>query len=111
MVKLLDKAVRTDFPSTAKLLDADIDEKHLKAIKQAKARIRRSQLADYVKGVYLYSSTAKGKARPNSDIDLLMILDEDIKNRPRCNDWITYLKGGTSHRMTATCRRRTCIWN
>lgn len=94
--KLLEKAVRTDFPEKARLLDSNIDENHLKAIRQAKAKIRKSPLSDYVKDVYLYGSTAKGKARSNSDIDLLMILDENVKLKTRYNDWITYLKGNIS---------------
>ena len=93
---LLEKAVRTDFPEKARMLDANIDENHLKTIRQAKARIRKSPLSNYVKDVYLYGSTARGKARPTSDIDLLMILDENVKLKARYNDWITYLKGNIS---------------
>ncbi len=94
--KLLEKAVRTDFPEKARLLDANIDENHLTTIRQAIAKIRKSPLAKYVKDVYLYGSTARGKARATSDIDLLMVLDESVKQKSRYNDWITYLKGNIS---------------
>ena len=93
---LLEKAVRVDFPNRARMLDANIDSTHLKAIKQASDRIRRSPISKYVKDVLLYGSTARGTARANSDIDLLMILDENVKLKTRCNDWIAYLKGNIS---------------
>ncbi len=93
---LLERAVRADFPNRARLLDANIDPAHLKAIKQASDRIRRSPIAKYVKDVLLYGSTARGRARANSDIDLLLVLDEGIKMKSRYNDWITFLKGNIS---------------
>ncbi len=96
VVSLLEKAVRTDFPDKGRMLDANIDENHLKAIRQAKAKIRKSPLSRYAKDVFLYGSTARGKARPSSDIDILLVLDESVKTKSRYSDWITYLKGNIS---------------
>ena len=39
---------------------------------------------------------ARGKAKPSSDVDILLVLDERIKNNSRYNDWISYLKGNIS---------------
>ena len=96
VVFLLEKAVRTDFKVARNMLDANIDERHLMAIEEAKIKIRKSPLAKYVRDVMLYGSTARGKARHNSDIDLLMILDNDLKKNRKAHEWITYLKGNIS---------------
>ncbi|MCR4677101.1 MAG: nucleotidyltransferase domain-containing protein [Sphaerochaetaceae bacterium] len=93
---LLEKAVREDFPLCSKLLDADIDSSHLKAIKLALSRIKKSPLSKYVKDVYLYGSTARGTYRNTSDIDILLVLDEAVKERKQYGKWITYLKGNIS---------------
>lgn len=96
VIFLLEKAVTVDFKVARNLLGAKIDERHLTAIEEAKAKIRRSPLAKYVKDVMLYGSTARGTARHSSDIDLLMILDDDVKNDRNAHEWITYLKGNIS---------------
>lgn len=96
VVSLLSRAVMEDFPIARNLLEADVDMPHLIAIGQAKDKILKSPLSGYVKDVVLYGSTARGKAKPTSDVDILLVLDERIKKNSRYNDWITYLKGNIS---------------
>lgn len=96
VLKLLEKAVRADFPHSGKLLDANIDSLHLLALKVAKDNIKKSPLAPYVKDVLLYGSTARGTAKASSDIDLLLVLDEKVKSEKHYTDWINYLKGNIS---------------
>ena len=93
---LLAKAVMSDFPVARNLLEANIDERHLATIEQAKSKIRKSPLSKHVKDVRLYGSTARGQSKHSSDVDILMILDNRIKNYKRTNDWISYLKGNIS---------------
>jgi len=96
VVSLLRRAVMEDFTVARNLLEADVDMPHLIAIEQAKDKIIKSPLSGYVKDVVLYGSTARGKAKPTSDVDILLVLDERIKKNSRYNDWITYLKGNIS---------------
>lgn len=93
---LLEKAVMADFPVAKKLLEADIDVPHLSVIQQAKTKIRKSPLSEYVRDVLLYGSTARGQAKPSSDVDILLVLDGEIKKKRKCNDWISSLKGNIS---------------
>ena len=93
---LLKKAVMSDFPVAENLIKAGIDERHLKALDYARNIIRKSSLSKYVKDVVLYGSTARGEAQPSSDVDLLMVLDDKIKDCKRFKDVITYLKGNIS---------------
>ena len=85
-----------DFSIVKNLLLANVDESHLTTIQHAKSQIRKSPLSRYVKDVVLYGSTARGQSKPFSDVDILMVLDEKVKNRKQYNDWITYLKGNIS---------------
>ena len=85
-----------DFPVVENLIIANIDDRHLRALKYAKAKIIRSSLSKYVKDVILYGSTARGQAGFSSDVDILMILDEKIRKYKRYNDAIRYLKGNIS---------------
>jgi len=96
VVFLLEKAVMTDFPVARKLLDANIDVPHLTAIRHAKDKIHKSPLSKYVRDVILYGSTARGQAKPSSDVDILLVLGEEVKNHRKYNDWINYLKGNIS---------------
>ena len=96
VIFLLEKAVMADFKVARNLLGANIDERHLMAIEEAKIKIRKSPLARYVRDVMLYGSTARGTARHSSDIDILMILDDDVKDNKSAHEWITYLKGNIS---------------
>ena len=96
VVYLLQKAVMDDFPIAKNLLEANIDERHLAAIEHARAKILKSPLAKYVKDVVLYGSTARGQAKPSSDVDMLMVLDKTIKNYKKYQAWLTYLKGNIS---------------
>ena len=96
VVYLLQKAVMDDFPVAKNLLEANIDERHLAAIEHARAKILKSPLAKYVKDVVLYGSTARGQAKPSSDVDMLMVLDKTIKNYKKYQAWVTYLKGNIS---------------
>lgn len=93
---LLEKALMADFSIVKNLLLANVDESHLTTIQHAKSQIRKSPLSRYVKDVVLYGSTARGQSKPFSDVDILMVLDEKVKNRKQYNDWITYLKGNIS---------------
>ncbi len=93
---LLEKAVAADYPVAGKLLEADIDVPHLATIEDARDNIRKSPLSKYVKDVVLYGSTARGQAKPSSDVDILLVLDEAVKSHRKYNDWITYLKGNIS---------------
>ena len=96
VVYLLQKAIMDDFPVAKNLLEANIDERHLAAIEHARAKILKSPLAKYVKDVVLYGSTARGQAKPSSDVDMLMVLDKTIKNYKKYQAWVTYLKGNIS---------------
>ena len=93
---LLAIAVMADFPIVKRLLEANVDERHLATIEQALAKIRKSPLSRYVKDVVLYGSTARGQSKHSSDVDMLMVLDNCVKNYRKYNDWITYLKGNIS---------------
>ena len=93
---LLTMAVMGDFPIARRLLEANVDERHLTAIEQALVKIRKSPLSKYVKDVVLYGSTARGQSKHSSDVDLLLVLDNCVKNYKKYNDWIIYLKGNIS---------------
>lgn len=93
---LLEKAVMADFPVVKNLIKANIDDRHLTALKYAKTRIAKSPLSKYVKDVILYGSTARGQAEFLSDVDLLMVLDDKIKSYKRYDDVIKCLKGNIS---------------
>jgi predicted nucleotidyltransferase/DNA-binding XRE family transcriptional regulator len=93
---LLEKAVMEDFPVVKNLINSNIDDRHLTALKYAKEKISKSSLSKYVKDVILYGSTARGQAEFSSDVDLLMILDDKIKHSKRYNNVIVYLKGNIS---------------
>lgn len=93
---LLAIAVMADFPIAKRLLEANVDERHLATIEQSLAKIRKSPLSKYVKDVVLYGSTARGQSKYSSDVDMLLVLDNCVKNYRKYNDWITYLKGNIS---------------
>lgn len=93
---LLAIAVMADFPIVKRLLEANVDERHLATIEQSLAKIRKSPLSKYVKDVVLYGSTARGQSKYSSDVDMLLVLDNCVKNYRKYNDWITYLKGNIS---------------
>lgn len=93
---LLEKAVMEDFPVVRNLITANIDDRHFAALRIAKDRIAKSSLSKYVKDVILYGSTARGQAEHSSDVDLLMVLDDKIKDNKKYNDAIVYLKGNIS---------------
>lgn len=58
-------------------MDAEIKmSRHEKALEYAVRVIRNSPLADYVKGLYLYGSYARGDYKYSSDIDLFLVLEE-----------------------------------
>ena len=93
---LLERAIKEDFPVARRLIESNIDERHLTTIEHAKRKIFKSPLSKYVKDVFLYGSTARGESKSSSDVDLLLILDERIKNHKNYNDWISYLKDNIS---------------
>jgi predicted nucleotidyltransferase len=53
--------------------------KHEKAITYALEQIKQSELLPYIQDVILFGSVARGEEREDSDIDLLLVLSEDIK--------------------------------
>lgn len=60
-------------------LPEHVDPTLCKALAEAKARLRATY-GDRLRRVVLYGSHARGDARPNSDIDLLVVLDGPIEN-------------------------------
>ena len=52
-------------------------ERHIRAIEYALNIIRNSRFAPYCRGVYLFGSCARHTERFNSDIDLLLVVDND----------------------------------
>jgi len=55
-----------------------LSDRHIKAIEKAKKKIQDSDLSIYIKDVYLYGSCARGTAKYDSDVDLLLVLKKNI---------------------------------
>lgn len=53
------------------------------AFKYAMDAIQKSELYPYLQKIILFGSCARGEETENSDIDLLLVFSEDIKNVPR----------------------------
>lgn len=60
-----------------------IESRHLRALRYAMNKIASSRLAPYVEELYLYGSYARGDYNWNSDIDLLLTLDENTPDLKR----------------------------
>ena len=54
-------------------------ERHTKAIDYALSKIKESPLSKFVKEVVLFGSVARNEERYDSDIDLLLVLDEQAR--------------------------------
>ena len=57
-----------------------ISDRHQKSIEYALSEIKASSLFSYVEDVVLFGSTARGMARYESDVDLLLVLDESARS-------------------------------
>ena len=102
---LLAKAVMQDYPDA--ILEDKIDylisknkinvfSSHEKSLRYAIEQIKESKVCGYVEDLILYGSVARGEAKESSDIDLLLVLNQDIKKQKDYESWITYLKGNIS---------------
>ena len=58
-------------------------ERHYEALKYAMETIAESPVAGYVKELYLYGSFSRGDYKWNSDVDLLLTLDEQVAKKCR----------------------------
>lgn len=69
-------------------------EKHAQALKSAEEKLRQSELLmKYAKELYLYGSFARGETREDSDIDLLLVLDDAGREDRALKREIIYMKG------------------
>lgn len=57
--------------------------KHNEAINYALDKIKKSSLSEYIQEVILFGSVARNEERFDSDIDLLLVLDNDAKFHKR----------------------------
>ena len=67
-------------------------QRHQKALEYALEQIRASSIAPYVNAVYLYGSCARGRETWNSDVDLLLELDEEKYNQSELKIELRILK-------------------
>lgn len=58
-------------------------QRHYDALAYAMKKIANSPLAVYVRELYLYGSCSRGDYEWNSDVDLLLSLDEESSNMRR----------------------------
>lgn len=65
------------------MMQKNIESHFKKALRYAMEKIRQSELAPYVNELYLYGSYARGTQNWDSDVDLLLSLDEDAPNLKR----------------------------
>lgn len=56
-------------------LEQNIDMRRIRALETAIEKLEQSKAVKYAREVYLYGSLARGNARWDSDIDLLLVLD------------------------------------
>ena len=73
-----------------------IDDKFIHSIKYALNKLINSDIVSYIDDVVLYGSLARGNNRSNSDIDILLVLDESVKNIANYQKVINKLRGSIS---------------
>lgn len=71
-------------------------ERHLRAIEYALDRIRESPLRVFVKRVVLFGSCSRGEEKYDSDIDLLLELDESFRGHPELRSNVFLLRSQAS---------------
>lgn len=74
---------------------SQIRERSQKSIDFALDKIKRSEIAPYVRKLYLYGSCARGEQEYNSDVDLLLELDSSFDEK-RYREKIIILKGSVT---------------
>lgn len=57
-------------------------ELHRKAVDYALERIKESELLKYTYKVILFGSCARGEERPKSDVDILLLLNDEVQSVP-----------------------------
>lgn len=68
------------------------EQRSNQAIQYALDEIQQSALAQYVKHIYLYGSCARREQTYESDVDLLLILDQQFGMQENKNEMILDLK-------------------
>jgi predicted nucleotidyltransferase len=68
-------------------------KRHEVALDTAIKGIQESFISKYVKALYLYGSCARGDYKWDSDIDLLLVLDENERFNKAVKKEIIWLKG------------------
>lgn len=74
-------------------MENSVESRHKKALRYAMVKISQSKLAPYIHELYLYGSYARGTQKWESDVDLLLTLEE---NAPDLKKEIIRLKSEVS---------------
>lgn len=74
---------------------SQIRERSQKSIDFALDKIKQSEIAPFVRKLYLYGSCARGEQEYNSDVDLLLELDSSFDEK-RYREKIIILKGSVT---------------
>ena len=74
-----------------------MDKKFQNGIEYALEFLKNNILKDYINNVILFGSCARKENKFNSDIDLLIVFSEDIKNVNRYNKEIRLIKSDLSY--------------
>lgn len=73
-----------------------LDQRRESALRYAIRQIEKSSICSYVEDLILYGSTARNEATQTSDIDILLVLNPDIKKEANYSNWIVKIKGEIS---------------
>lgn len=73
-----------------------ISPRHKQAITYAVNQIMESNLCPYVDDVILYGSCSRESARWDSDVDICLVLNPDVRKQEDYRRSIHWLKGGIS---------------
>lgn len=71
-------------------------KRHYQALQYALDQIKKSELSRFIEKIYLYGSCARGEEEWDSDIDLLVQLQEEARRYPETKKQILLLKGEVS---------------